>query len=157
MESGILPEGTLQLLCGSARGLLDHLTEQDLLGSTGSTSTAQQLRAHPNVMARSVRFNAEADSLNCSILGPDATPGSRANADHGAFISPLLVRCDDAGRAEPHEVQAFGPVSTVMGYSGTDEMIMAHRCPCSSTAARAGPAAARSRAVSGACRTTCSA
>ena len=220
VESGILPEGTLQLLCGSAGDLLDHLGEQDLLGFTGSASTAQQLRAHPNVVARSVRFNAEADSLNCSILGPDATPGTPefdlyvkqlvtemtvkagqkctairrafvpapqldavidavrarlekivignpadesvrmgalasleqreevrrslkalesagqlvfgdpehvevvgADADHGAFISPLLVRCDDASRAEPHEVEAFGPVSTVMGYTSTDEVI----------------------------------
>jgi oxepin-CoA hydrolase / 3-oxo-5,6-dehydrosuberyl-CoA semialdehyde dehydrogenase len=218
--SGILPDGSLQLLCGSAGDLLDHLGEQDLLGFTGSASTARQLRAHPNVVARAVRFNAEADSLNCSILGPDATPGTPefdlyvrqlvtemtvkagqkctairrafvpagqldavidavrarlekivignpadetvrmgalasleqreevrrslkalesagrlvfgdpehvqvvgADADRGAFISPLLVRCDDASRAEPHEVEAFGPVSTVMGYTGTDEVI----------------------------------
>ncbi|HEX9354225.1 MAG TPA: 3,4-dehydroadipyl-CoA semialdehyde dehydrogenase, partial [Streptosporangiaceae bacterium] len=203
VESGILPEGSLQLLCGSAGDLLDHLGEQDLLGFTGSASTAQQLRAHPGVVARSVRFNAEADSLNCSILGPDATPGTPefdlyikqlvsemtvkagqkctairrafvptpqldavidgvrarlekivignpadesvrmgalasleqreevrrslkalesagelvfgdpehvevtgADANHGAFISPLLVRCGDASRAEPHEVEA---------------------------------------------------
>ncbi|HEY7919613.1 MAG TPA: phenylacetic acid degradation bifunctional protein PaaZ [Streptosporangiaceae bacterium] len=218
--SGILPEGSLQLLCGSAGDLLDHLGEQDLLSFTGSATTARQLRAHPNVVARAVRFNAEADSLNCSILGPDATPGTPefdlyvrqlvtemtvkagqkctairrafvpaplldavidaaaarlekivignpadesvrmgalasleqreevrrslkslesagrlvfgdpdhvqvtgADADHGAFISPLLVRCDDASRAEPHEVEAFGPVSTVMGYAGPDEVI----------------------------------
>jgi oxepin-CoA hydrolase / 3-oxo-5,6-dehydrosuberyl-CoA semialdehyde dehydrogenase len=218
--SGILPDGALQLVCGSAGDLLDHLGEQDLLGFTGSASTARQLRAHPSVAARSVRFNAEADSLNCSILGPDATPGTPefdlyvrqlvtemtmkagqkctairrafvpasqldavidaararlekivignpadetvrmgalasleqreevrrslkalesagqlvfgdpehvqvvgADADHGAFISPLLVRCDDAARAEPHEIEAFGPVSTVMGYSGTAEVI----------------------------------
>ena len=218
--SGILPEGSLQLLCGSAGDLLDHLGEQDLLSFTGSASTARQLRSHPNVVARAVRFNAEADSLNCSILGPDATPGTPefdlyvrqlvtemtvkagqkctairrafvpaplldavidaaaarlekvvignpadesvrmgalasleqreevrrslkslesagrlvfgdpdhvqvtgADADHGAFISPLLVRCDDASRAEPHEVEAFGPVSTVMGYAGPDEVI----------------------------------
>jgi oxepin-CoA hydrolase/3-oxo-5,6-dehydrosuberyl-CoA semialdehyde dehydrogenase len=220
VESGILPEGALQLVCGSAGDLLDHLGEQDMLGFTGSAPTARQLRAHPNVAARSVRFNAEADSLNCSILGPDATPGTPefdlyvrqlvtemtvkagqkctairrafvpapqldavidavrarlekivignpadetvrmgalasleqreevrrslkalesagqlvfgdpehvqvtgADADHGAFISPLLVRCGDATRAEPHEVEAFGPVSTVMGYTGTAEVI----------------------------------
>jgi oxepin-CoA hydrolase/3-oxo-5,6-dehydrosuberyl-CoA semialdehyde dehydrogenase len=218
--SGILPDGVLQLVCGSAGDLLDHLGEQDLLSFTGSASTAQRLRAHPNVVARSVRFNAEADSLNCSILGPDATPGTPefdlyvrqlvtemtvkagqkctairrafvpapqldavigavrarlekivmgnpadetvrmgalasldqreevrrsvkslesagqlvfgdpehvqvtgADAHQGAFISPLLVRCDDATRAEPHEVEAFGPVSTVMGYTSTDEVI----------------------------------
>jgi oxepin-CoA hydrolase / 3-oxo-5,6-dehydrosuberyl-CoA semialdehyde dehydrogenase len=220
VASGILPEGSLQLLCGSARDLLDHLGEQDLLSFTGSASTARQLRAHPNIVARSVRFNAEADSLNCSILGPDATAGTPefdlyvrqlvtemtvkagqkctairrafvpaaqldavidavrarlekivignpadesvrmgalasldqreevrrslkalesagqlvfgdpehvqvvgADADHGAFISPLLVRCDGAARTEPHEVEAFGPVSTVMGYTGTEEVI----------------------------------
>ena len=76
IESGLLPDGSLQLLCGSAGDLLDHLGEQDLLGFTGSASTARQLRAHPNVVARAVRFNAEADSLNCSILGPDAAPGT---------------------------------------------------------------------------------
>jgi len=219
-ESGILPPGAMQLLCGSARDLLDHLGEQDLLSFTGSASTAQQLRAHRNVVTRSVRFNSEADSLNCSILGPDATPGTLefdlfikqlvtemtvkagqkctairrafvpagqlnavidaararleeivvgnpadesvrmgalasleqrdevrrsvksllaagqlvfgdpervqvvgADVHDGAFISPLLVRCDDASRAEPHEVEAFGPVSTVMGYGDTAQVI----------------------------------
>ena len=76
VESGLLPEGALQLVCGGAGDLLDHLEEQDLVGFTGSASTAQRLRSHPTVVARSVRFNAEADSLNCSILGPDAAPGS---------------------------------------------------------------------------------
>ena len=220
VESGILPPGSVQLLCGSAGDLLDHLGEQDLLSFTGSASTAQQLRAHRNIVARSVRFNAEADSLNCSILGPDATPGTvefdlfikqlvtemtvkagqkctairrafvpagqlnevidatrarlekivvgnpadesvrmgalasleqreevrrsvksllaagrlvfgdpervevvGADEHRGAFISPLLVRCDDASRAEPHELEAFGPVSTVMGYNDTAEVI----------------------------------
>ena len=220
VESGILPPGSVQLLCGSAGDLLDHLGEQDLLSFTGSASTAQQLRAHRGIVARSVRFNAEADSLNCSILGPDATPGTvefdlfikqlvtemtvkagqkctairrafvpagqlnevidatrarlekivvgnpadesvrmgalasleqreevrrsvkslqaagrlvfgdpdrvevvGADENRGAFISPLLLRCDDASRAEPHELEAFGPVSTVMGYSDTAEVI----------------------------------
>ena len=76
IESGLLPEGSLQFVAGSAGDLLDHLTEQDLVGFTGSASTAQRLRTHPVVVNRSVRFNAEADSLNCSILGPDATPGT---------------------------------------------------------------------------------
>jgi len=74
VESEVLPPGSLQLVCGSVGDLFDHLTDQDLLSFTGSASTAQQLRRHPNVVARSVRFNAEADSLNCSILGPDAGP-----------------------------------------------------------------------------------
>jgi oxepin-CoA hydrolase/3-oxo-5,6-dehydrosuberyl-CoA semialdehyde dehydrogenase len=220
IESGLLPDGAVQLLCGSAAGLLDHLTEQDLLGFTGSASTARQLRAHPNVVARSVRFSAEADSLNCSVLGPDAGPGSDefgwyvrqvvtemtvkagqkctairralvpaehvdavveavsaelatvvvgspadasvtmgalasleqreevrrgvkallaagtlaygdpdrvevtgADADRGAFLSPLLLRCDDNDRTEPHEIEAFGPVCTVLGYTSTQEVI----------------------------------
>ena len=220
LESGLLPEGALQLVCGSAGDLLDHLEEQDLLSFTGSASTAQRLRMHPNVVARAVRFNAEADSLNCSILGPDAAPGTGefdlfvkqlvtemtvkagqkctairraivpaehvdavieaasarlakvtigdpadesvrmgalasleqreevrrslkalesagrivfgdpehvevvgADAERGAFLSPVLLACDDAHRAEPHEVEAFGPVSTVLGYRDTADAI----------------------------------
>ena len=76
VESGLLPEGSLQLICGSVGDLFDHLTDQDLVSFTGSASTAQRLRTHPAVVARGVRFNAEADSLNCSILGPDAGPGT---------------------------------------------------------------------------------
>src|SRR5690606_37235237 len=76
VESGILPEGSIQLVCGSAGDLLDHLTEQDLVGFTGSAATAQKLRTHPAIVRNSVRFTAEADSLNLSILGPDAKPGT---------------------------------------------------------------------------------
>jgi oxepin-CoA hydrolase / 3-oxo-5,6-dehydrosuberyl-CoA semialdehyde dehydrogenase len=219
-ESGLLPEGTLQLLCGGVGDLFDHLTDQDLLSFTGSASTAQRLRTHPTIVARAVRFNAEADSLNCSILGPDATPetpefelyvkqlvaemtvkaGQKctairralvpaalvdavaeaaaarlakvtignpadetvrmgalasldqreevrrslkallsvgtavfgdpdhvdvvgADAERGAFISPVLIKADDAERAEPHEVEAFGPVSTLIGYRDTAHVI----------------------------------
>ena len=219
-ESGLLPEGSLQLICGSVGDLFDHLTDQDLVSFTGSASTAQRLRTHPAVVARAVRFNAEADSLNCSILGPDAGPGTPefdlyvrqlvtemtvkagqkctairralvpenlldavaeaasarlarvvvgnpadesvrmgalaslaqrdevrrslkalmsagtavfgdpeqvevvgADADRGAFMSPVLIRSDDAARAEPHEVEAFGPVSTLIGYRDTAHAI----------------------------------
>jgi oxepin-CoA hydrolase / 3-oxo-5,6-dehydrosuberyl-CoA semialdehyde dehydrogenase len=219
-ESGLLPPGSVQLICGSAGDLLDHLTEQDLVSFTGSAATARQLRANPTVVARSVHFNAEADSLNCSILGPDAAPGGKefelyiaqlvtemtvkagqkctairrafvpdhvvgtvadavrerlssvvvgspaeasvrmgalasleqreevrrsvkgllgaaqlvfgdpehvevvgADAERGAFISPLLLRSDDPNRAELHEIEAFGPVSTIMGYTSTDNVI----------------------------------
>src|SRR6266567_1700782 len=76
VDSGLLPEGSLQLVCGSVAGLFDHLGEQDLVAFTGSAATAQQLRAHPAIIGRSVRFNAEADSLNCSVLGPEAEPGT---------------------------------------------------------------------------------
>jgi oxepin-CoA hydrolase/3-oxo-5,6-dehydrosuberyl-CoA semialdehyde dehydrogenase len=218
--SGLLPEGSLQLVCGSIGGLFEHLTEQDLVSFTGSAATARRLRADPSVVGRSVRFNAEADSLNCSILGPDAAPGTPefdlyvsqlvtemtvkagqkctairralvpaevadevtsavreqlagvvvgspaaagvgmgalasleqreevrrsvkallsgarlvfgdpdhvevagASAERGAFISPLLLRADDAERPEPHEVEAFGPVATIIGYSGAEHAI----------------------------------
>ncbi len=214
--SGLLPAGSLQLVCGSAGDLLDHLGEQDLVSFTGSATTARQLRAHPAIVGRSVRFNAEADSLNCSVLGPDAGPGTPefdlyveqlvsemtvkagqkctairralvpvavadqvaeavrgrlaqvvvgspategvqmgalasldqreevrrcvkallsagrlvsgdpdhvdvvgASAERGAFMAPLLLVNDDASRPEPHQVEAFGPVSTIIGYRST--------------------------------------
>ena len=218
--SQLLPEGAVQLICGGVGDLFDHLTDQDLLSFTGSAATAQRLRTHPTVVARSVRFNAEADSLNCSILGPDATAGTTefdlyvrqlvtemtvkagqkctairralvpepllaavaeaasgrlakvvignpadetvrmgalasldqreevrrslkallqagttvfgdpdhvevkgADPERGAFISPVLIRAGDASRAEPHEVEAFGPVSTLIGYRDTAHAI----------------------------------
>jgi oxepin-CoA hydrolase/3-oxo-5,6-dehydrosuberyl-CoA semialdehyde dehydrogenase len=220
IDSGLLPEGSIQLVCGSAGDLLDHLTEQDLVAFTGSASTAQRLRTHPAIVQHSVRFNAEADSLNCSILGLDVAPDSAefdlfvkqlvsemtvkagqkctairraivpaalmdavaeaaaarlakvtvgnpanpdvrmgalasleqreevrrslkalldagrpvfgdpsrvdvvdADAERGAFLSPVLLRTDDATRAEPHEVEAFGPVSTLIPYTSADEAI----------------------------------
>jgi len=219
LESQLLPEGALQLVCGSAGDLFDHLTEQDSVAFTGSASTAQRLRTHPVVTRRSVHFNAEADSLNCSILGPDATPGTAefdlfvgqlvvemtvkagqkctairrafvpepllnhvaeatraalaevivghpldpsvrmgalvsleqreevrrslkalreagelvfgdpehvevvgADAERGAFLSPILLR-GDADAPQPHEVEAFGPVSTLMPYTTSDHVV----------------------------------
>ncbi|ROP41340.1 phenylacetic acid degradation bifunctional protein PaaZ [Saccharothrix texasensis] len=212
LASDLLPEGSLQLVTGGAGDLLDHLTGQDLVGFTGSASTAQKLRTHPTVVRNSVRFNAEADSLNCSILGPDAVEGTPefdlfvkqlvsemtvkagqkctairralvpaslldavadaaaarlakvvignpategvrmgalagleqreevrrslkalmevgdvvygspdrvdvvdADAERGAFLSPVLLKADP-DHAQPHEVEAFGPVSTLMAY-----------------------------------------
>jgi oxepin-CoA hydrolase/3-oxo-5,6-dehydrosuberyl-CoA semialdehyde dehydrogenase len=207
IESGLLPDGSLQFVAGSAGDLLDHLTEQDVLSFTGSASTAAKLRTHPNVVARAVRFNAEADSLNCSILGPDAlvsemtvkagqkctairrafvpvdrldavaeaaaarlakvTVGNPSNpdvrmgalasveqreevrrslkaltgvgrivfgdpervdvvdadAERGAFMSPVLLVSTDVERDEVHSVEAFGPVSTLMPYSSTSQVI----------------------------------
>ncbi|PXY31070.1 phenylacetic acid degradation bifunctional protein PaaZ [Prauserella muralis] len=220
VESGLLPEGSVQLVCGGAGDLLDHVGPQDLVSFTGSASTAQRLRAHPAIVRHSVRFNAEADSLNCSILGPDATPGTAefdlfvkqlvtemtvkagqkctairralvpaermddvaqavserlarvtvgnpasedvrmgalasleqreevrrslkalldagsivfgdpervdvvdADAERGAFVSPVLLRADDPNRAEPHEVEAFGPVSTLLPYTSTGQAV----------------------------------
>ena len=76
VESGILPRGTFQLICGSAGDLLDHVTCQDSVAFTGSASTGQMLKQGRAIVEHSVRFNQEADSLNYSMLGPDATPGS---------------------------------------------------------------------------------
>lgn len=76
IETGLLPEGSLQLICGGVGDLLDHVTGQDVVTFTGSAATGQKLRAHPKIIAESTRFTMEADSLNACILGPDATPDS---------------------------------------------------------------------------------
>lgn len=76
VESGILPEGALQLICGGVGDLFDHLNCQDIISFTGSKSTADYLRQHKNITDQSVRFTAETDSLNSSILGTDAKPGT---------------------------------------------------------------------------------
>lgn len=72
--SGILPPGALQLVIGSTGDLLDRLQMQDVVTFTGSAQTAARLRVTPNLVANSIAFNAEADSLNCAILAPDVTP-----------------------------------------------------------------------------------
>jgi oxepin-CoA hydrolase/3-oxo-5,6-dehydrosuberyl-CoA semialdehyde dehydrogenase len=76
VEAAILPAGAVQLICGGVGDLFEHLTCQDVVCFTGSAATALQLRQHPVVTANSVRFTAETDSLNSSILGPDATAGT---------------------------------------------------------------------------------
>lgn len=76
VDSGILPDGAIQLICGGTGNLFDYLTCQDVVSFTGSASTARKLKQHPAIMANAVRFTAETDSLNSSILGPDAGPGS---------------------------------------------------------------------------------
>lgn len=221
IASGIFPEGALQLICGSVGDAFEHLTGQDLVTFTGSASTGQKLKSHPVIIRNSVRFTMEADSLNCSILGPDAVPGTpefdlyvkevvremttkcgqkctairrafvpRAQLDavaealkarlakvvvgdpavdgvtmgalaslgqreevrkavgrlrdvadvvfgdpqdftvkggdaaKGAFLGPILLRCQDPhGAAVVHEVEAFGPVSTLMPYDDVDDAI----------------------------------
>ena len=219
VESGILPEGALQLLSGSAGGLLDELRVQDTVAFTGSAHTAGMLRNHVNVLHGGVQLGIEADSLNCSVLGPDVTAedpefdlfvkslvsemtvkagqkctairraivpeaiadqvveatrarlakvtvgnpadpevrmgalaslGQRdevrkavqalrgsaeivygdpdhvelvdADAERGAFLSPVLLRANP-GAVEPHDVEPFGPVSTVLTYSTLDEAV----------------------------------
>ncbi len=88
IESNILPAGSLQLISGSARDLLDHLDYRDAVAFTGSASTANLLKSHPNVAQGGIRFTAEADSLNAAILGPDAVPGT---PEFDAYIKSLVT------------------------------------------------------------------
>ncbi|MCB0762153.1 MAG: phenylacetic acid degradation bifunctional protein PaaZ [Flavobacteriales bacterium] len=74
--SGILPKGALQLICGSANGILDYVESQDVVTFTGSASTGRMLKSHPRIIDEAIPFNMEADSLNASVLGADATPGT---------------------------------------------------------------------------------
>jgi 3,4-dehydroadipyl-CoA semialdehyde dehydrogenase len=76
VKAGILPTGAISILCGSARDLLDHVRESDIVSFTGSADTATRIRGNANVLRRSVRVNVEADSINSAILGPDVSPGT---------------------------------------------------------------------------------
>ncbi|MDO9403265.1 MAG: phenylacetic acid degradation bifunctional protein PaaZ [Polaromonas sp.] len=219
-QSGLLPDGALQLVIGSTGDLLDRLDGQDVVTFTGSADTAAKLRVHPNLIRNSVPFTAEADSLNCAILAPDVTPddaefdlfvkevaremtvkaGQKCTAirraivprQHldavasalgkrlaktvvgdpsrddvrmgalaslaqqsdvrervatllesselawsagdafsplgdgtakGAFFSPTLLVARDPKNSAAHDVEAFGPVSTLMAYDGLDEAL----------------------------------
>ena len=222
IASKILPEGSLQLICGSAGDLLDHVTSQDVVTFTGSASTGLMLKSNPKILSESVPFNMEADSLNCIVMGEDVVPGMPewdifvkeirkemtlkagqrctgirrifvpagkmedvwkalaaslsqtaignplnekvrmgslagqtqrnevkeqvqkllassqivygsldsvelidADANKGAFMSPLLLMNENPFDAkEAHEVEAFGPVSTIMSYKHLDEAIV---------------------------------
>jgi len=221
IASNILPDGALQLLCGSAGDLLSHVSSQDVVTFTGSAYTGLKLKSHPVVLAESVPFNMEADSLNCMVLGEDVVPGQAewdifikevkkemivkagqkctavrrifvpenkiedvwkaliteldktvignplnekvrmgslagneqrdevrtqvqkllassellygsldsvsvvdADANQGAFLSPmLLINKTPFASDEPHNIEAFGPVSTIMPYKNMDEAI----------------------------------
>jgi oxepin-CoA hydrolase / 3-oxo-5,6-dehydrosuberyl-CoA semialdehyde dehydrogenase len=221
IDSKILPEGALQLLCGSAGDLLNHVNSQDVVTFTGSASTGLLLKSNENILRENVSFNMEADSLNCIVLGEDVRPGQPewdifvkevrkemtlkagqrctgirrifvpenkmeemwkaigsslsqtvignplnekvrmgslagetqrkevkeqvqkllassqiiygsldsvdvidADAKKGAFMSPLLLMNEKPFASnEAHEVEAFGPVSTIMPYKTTDEVI----------------------------------
>lgn len=83
IASQILPEGSLQLICGSANGILDNVTMEDVVTFTGSASIGKMLKAHPKIVEESVPFNLEADSLNAMVLGEDAKPGT---AEFDLFI-----------------------------------------------------------------------
>ncbi|MBW8362740.1 MAG: phenylacetic acid degradation bifunctional protein PaaZ [Kaistella sp.] len=76
IESGILPEGAIQLICGSAGNMLEFMKDGDSVLFTGSATTGKRLKSMSSIAQNSVRFNMEADSLNCSILGLDAKPGT---------------------------------------------------------------------------------
>ena len=221
IASRILPEGALQLICGSAGDILDHVQSQDVVTFTGSASTGLLLKSNKNILSEHVPFNMEADSLNCIVLGEDVAPGMPewdifikevrkemtvkagqkctairrifvpenkledvsvalgkalsqtpignplnekvrmgslagltqrsevkqqvqkllaasqiiygsldsvevidADASKGAFISPLLLLNENPFKGnESHEVEAFGPVSTLMPYRHMDEVI----------------------------------
>jgi oxepin-CoA hydrolase/3-oxo-5,6-dehydrosuberyl-CoA semialdehyde dehydrogenase len=86
VESGILPDGALQLLCGSARGIVDHAMHQDVITFTGSADTGLMLKSSPNILQKNVSFNMEADSLNSCVLGEDAVPGT---AEFNLFIKEV--------------------------------------------------------------------
>jgi len=87
IASGIFPEGSVQLLCGSAGSLLDHLDSQCAVAFTGSADTGKMLKSHPVILGENVRFNMEADSLNFSMLGPDAAPGT---AEFDLFVKEVV-------------------------------------------------------------------
>ena len=221
LDSGILPAGALQLVSGGLGDMLDHLGHQDVVGFTGSADTAFKLRSAPHLLKNSIRFVAEQDSLNASILGPDAVPGTPefdlfvkevqremttkagqkctavrriivpnnqidaviaalserlaktvigdpaadttrmgalvsngqkqdvlnkvkiisaeaervygdpdvfdvqgADGAKGAFVPPILFHCADPDNAKRvHDTEAFGPVSTIMGYRDLDHAI----------------------------------
>ncbi|MEZ4359523.1 MAG: 3,4-dehydroadipyl-CoA semialdehyde dehydrogenase [Kofleriaceae bacterium] len=122
----LLPEGALQLLCGPAGDLLEHLGPGDALAFTGSSATAQVLRAHPRVQAHAVRLNVEADSLNAAVLGPDVAldsetgqlfladvardltqkTGQKCTAIRRALVP--AARLDEVGQALAERLAAIG-------------------------------------------------
>ncbi|MBB5373013.1 phenylacetic acid degradation bifunctional protein PaaZ [Acidocella aromatica] len=131
VETGLLPEGALQLIAGSTGDLFDHLTGQDVVSFTGSAATAQKLQNHPVIARESVRFVAERDSLNATVLGPDATPetpefdlfikeivremtvkaGQKCTAIRRAFVpSALMDAVEAALRARLEKVVVGNPV-----------------------------------------------
>ena len=221
IASNILPEGALQLVCGLGRGIIDHVSTQDVVTFTGSAFTGKKLKGLPNILAESVPFNLEADSLNATILGKHAVPGTEefdlfikevtkeitvktgqkctavrrilvpedlidevekgiasrlesikigdpnvegvrmgslatqtqvqrvrenveillksqkivygnmdefevhgADKNKGAFFSPILFRNDDPfHKTDVHEIEAFGPVSTIMPYKNLEDAV----------------------------------
>lgn len=87
VDSGILPKGSVQLICGSTGDLLENVMHQDVVTFTGSAYTGRKLKSLPNIINNSVRFNMEADSLNFSILGESSAPGSE---EFDLFIKEVM-------------------------------------------------------------------
>jgi oxepin-CoA hydrolase/3-oxo-5,6-dehydrosuberyl-CoA semialdehyde dehydrogenase len=115
LDAGVLPDGALALISGPVPGLLDLLGGQDLVGFTGSAATAARLREHPAVTERSVRFTAEADSLNSSVLGPDAEAGT---PEFDLFVDQLVTEMTvKAGQKCTAIRRAFVPRSRVEAVS----------------------------------------
>ncbi len=67
IKSGILPAGSLQLICGSARGILDNIETQDVVTFTGSATTGRMLKSHPRILSEAVSFNMCSPALLSSI------------------------------------------------------------------------------------------
>ena len=107
VASKLLPPGSLQLICGSVGDLFDHLDGQDSVGFTGSAATAARLRGHPSVVERSVKFTAEADSLNSAILAPSSEPGT---PEFDLFVREVVKEmCTKAGQKCTAIRRAFVP------------------------------------------------
>lgn len=88
VERGLLPEGSYQFIVGNVGDMLDHMEAQDVLAFTGSSKTAQRLRANANLVRHSVRVNVEADSLNAAVLAPDVESGSPT---YGLFLANVVL------------------------------------------------------------------
>ncbi len=114
VDSGILPEGALQLVCGGARDILDHVGFQDVVTFTGSASTGLKLKSHPKILSENVPFNLEADSLNSLVLGPDAEPGT---PEFDLFIKELrkemTIKCGQRCTAVRRAMVPEGRVEAV--------------------------------------------
>lgn len=118
VESGLLPDGSLQLVSGSVPDLFDSLRLGDLVGFTGSASTAESLKAHPAVQTGGVRFTAETDSINASVLGTDAVEGT---PEFDAYVRQLVAemttkagqKCTAIRRAIVPETSADAVIAAV--------------------------------------------
>ncbi len=115
VDSGLLPDGAVQLVCGGVGDLLDHLDGQDVVTFTGSASTGRRLKQHPRIVEQSTRFNMEADSLNCALLAPDATPGT---GEFELFVKEIAremsVKCGQKCTAIRRAIVPAGHVDAVI-------------------------------------------